>query len=199
MNFYKAILKWKDKGESCTNARGNELICHVHKQVKDDYLHVLFYSLDKKNQKLFDKEFNKKDNPGLRKYKDFIFEHNGAVLYSGAIVLFGYTNDNSINTFIEPASLSRMNSKSRFIRDNSVYLYIGNIMHRDLDNIDVYINRKTGYILWMHKNEIFKEFETIEKMLQHILEYYEPHYKENGENKNYNNRKKNVYENIQLY
>ncbi|MGN1227604.1 MAG: hypothetical protein ACI4TX_03080, partial [Christensenellales bacterium] len=103
------------------------------------------------------------------------------------------------NKFIEPASLKRMNESKRFVLDNPIYLYIGNIMHRDYDNIEVYVNKETGYILWIHKNEIFKEFKSLSLMLDHIIDYYDSCYNSNGENVNYKNKNKNVYENIQLY
>lgn len=199
MKFYDEILKWKNNGYSTINSKGNEFICHVHKDIKDDYLHILFYPLDKKKQKEIIKEYNIKENNGLKEYFKFIFEHNGAVLYSGAIVFFGYTDNIIPNVFLEPSSLNKMNELDRFVADNPVYLYIGNLMHRDYDNVNIYINKKTGYILWLHKNEIFKEFESLDEMLNHIIEYYDNKYGLNGENLNYKNKSKNVYENVQLY
>ena len=49
--FYNKILNWAKKGDSLVTANGNNLICLVHKNIKDDYLHVLFYPLDKKKKK----------------------------------------------------------------------------------------------------------------------------------------------------
>ncbi|MGN1227066.1 MAG: hypothetical protein ACI4TX_00315, partial [Christensenellales bacterium] len=93
MKFYSEILKWKDNGPSVVNSNGNELICYVHENVKDDYLHILFYPLNKNNQKQFENDFQCNHNRGLEDYSKFIFEHNGSVLYSGAIVFFGYTDN----------------------------------------------------------------------------------------------------------
>ena len=197
--FYNRILNWAKKGDSLITANGNNLICLVHENIKDDYLHVLFYPLDKKKKKQFEKDYQIKKNKHLSDYFDFIAEHNGSVLYSGAIVFFGFTDSRSINTFVEPASLVRMNETDRFVRDNPSYLFIGNLMHHDMDNVNIYFNVTTGYILWIHKGEISKEFTSLVKMLEFIIDYYEPHYKLDGENVYYNNRKKNVYENIQLF
>lgn len=199
MKFYDNILKWKLCGDSIVNVNGNELICHVHKEIKDDYLHVLFYSLGKKMQKQFEKKFDLKKNKGLKEYSMFIFRHNGSVLYSGAIVFFGFTENNTANTFIEPCSLEKMNEMNEFVYNNPSYLFIGNIMHRDFDNIDIFVNKITGYLLWMHKSRIFKEFNSLNQMLDYIINYYDPFYNSKGENINFNDRKKNVYENIQLY
>ena len=62
-------------------------------------------------------------------------------------------------------------------------------MHRDYDNINIFINKRTGYILWEHKNEIFKEFKNLNDMLDFIIEYYDSCYGTNGENLNYKNKK----------
>ena len=197
--FYNKILNWAKKGDSLVTANGNNLICLVHKNIKDDYLHVLFYPLDKKKQKQFEEDYQIKKNKHLSDYFDFIAEHNGSVLYSGAIVFFGFTDSRSINTFVEPPSLVRMNETDRFVRDNPSYLFIGNLMHHDMDNVNIYFNVTTGYILWIHKGEISKEFTSLVKMLEFIINYYEPHDKSDGENVEYDNIKKNVYENIQLF
>lgn len=199
MKFYDKIMRWKDNGFSMVNSNKNELICLVHKNVENDYLHVLFYPLSIFKQKEFEKNFDLKTNKGLYTYSKFIFEHNGAVLYSGALVFFGYTNKTAQNIFMEPPSLEQMNLINKFVINNPIYLYIGNIMHRDYDNINIFINKQTGYILWEHKNEIFKEFKNLNDMLDFIIEYYDSCYGTNGENLNYKNRNKNVYENIQLF
>lgn len=197
--FYNKIMNWSKRGDSTVTSNGNNLICLVHKNIKDDYLHVLFYPLEKKKQKEFENKYQIKKNKFLKDYLNFISEHNGSILYSGAIVFFGFTDSRSINTFVEPASLERMNEIDRFAKDNPSYLYIGNLMHRDMNNVNIYFNVSTGYVLWMHKNEIFKEFSTLDLMLEYIIDYYEPHYGLSGENIDYDNRKKNVYENILLF
>lgn len=197
--FFNAIEAWKNKGKSAINNYGSDLICLVHESKKDDYLHVLFHGLEEKNKQKLMKACGMDGFPKLEEYLNLLSEHNGCILYSGAIVMFGLTNNNGINTFQYPPSIEKLNSNNRFVMDNPVYLFIGNLMHSDYSNVNIYINKKTGYILWMHGSDIFNEFENIGKMLDHVLEFYEPHYKENGENKDYNNRKKNVYENIQLY
>lgn len=145
------------------------------------YLHVLFYGLTDKRFAQFSKEIMLEKWTGLRKYSDFLYKHNGCILYSGAIVMFGYSDKTSMEPFEEPPSLKKMNASDRFVHDNPLYLYIGNLMHCDFDNVNLYVNKKTGYILWMHEGEIFKEFKTLDDMLEHILQYYEPHYKNDGE------------------
>ena len=199
MNFFEKILLWKidNKNEKTTN--GNDLICLVHEQIKNDYLHILFYPLDRKIKKDLEKQADLKNNKGLISYMDFLSEHNGGVLYSGGIVFFGFTNKNTINTFIEPPSINRMNEMDRFHLQNPEWLYIGNLLHRDMDNVNMYINSKNGMILWLHKNKELQSFNSLEDSLNHIYSVYNICYKKDGEHKNYNNRKMHVYENIQLY
>ena len=199
MEFFDKLFLWKNGSTNDKTPNGNELICLVHPNVKNDFLHVLFYPLDKKKRKEFEKDFDLKHNKGLESYIEFLSEHNGAVLYSGGIVFFGFTENQSINTFIEPPSLSRMNERDLVHRQYPEWLYIGNFMHREMDNVNMYINSKDGTILWVHKNQEMQKFKTLEQSLSHIYAVYNVCYKKDGENKNYNNRKMNVYENIQLY
>ena len=84
-------------------------------------------------------------------------------------------------------------------RQNPEWLYIGNLMHREMDNVNMYVNAKDGFVLWMHKKAEMLRFKNLEESLNHLYLVYNKCYKEDGENKNYNNRKMNVYENIQLY
>ena len=199
MEFFDKLLLWKDGNTNDKTQNGNELICLVHPNVKNDYLHVLFHPLDKKKRKELEKGFDLKHNKGLESYIEFLSEHNGAVLYSGGIVFFGFTENQSINTFIEPPSLSRMNERDLVHRQHPEWLFIGNLMHKEMDNVNMYINSKDGSIFWVHKNQEMQKFKTLEQSLSHIYTVYNVCYKKDGENKNYNNRKMNVYENIQLY
>ncbi len=199
MNFYKTILKWKDNNSNEETKNGNQLICHVHENVQNDYLHVLFYSLDRKAKKELEKYLCDGDKRAIKQYVEFLSEHNGAVLYSGAIVFFGWTNYRGINTFVEPAPLAVQDEKDKISKTNSDLIFIGNIMHRDYDNINMYLNISNGKIIWYHKNEIIKAFNALDESLEHIISFYNDCYKINGEHRFYNDRSKNVYENIQLY
>lgn len=199
MDFFEKILLWKKDNKNGKTANGNELICLVHEEIKNDYLHVLFYSLDKKTRRNLENIVNLKHNSGLMSYINFLSEHNGGVLYSGGIVFFGFTDKTLINDFIEPPSLNRMNEIDRFHLQNPEWLYIGNLLHRDMDNVNMYINSKNGMILWLHKNKELQSFNSLEDSLNHIYSVYNICYKKDGEHKNYNNRKMHVYENIQLY
>ena len=84
--FFTQILKWKNKGESLVNSYNNTLICKVNKEIKNDYLHVLYYPLNENDIKKFNNEYNLNENKGLNDYKNLLKTHNGALLYSGAIV-----------------------------------------------------------------------------------------------------------------
>ena len=96
MKFIDEIIKWCDRkpGFSETNAFGSRLICRVNEDVKGDYLHVLYKPLSIEESKTFIKELisvNKPSSNAVDAYLDFLHEANGAILYSGAIVIFGYT------------------------------------------------------------------------------------------------------------
>jgi len=199
MYFFTKLSLWKNGNTNKRTQNNNELICLVHPNIENDYLHVLFYPLDKLMKKELENILDLKHNKGLSSYIDFLSHHNGAVLYSGGIVFFGFTKNELINTFVEPPSLCRMNETNQFHKQHLELLYIGNFMHREMDNVNMYINVKNGSILWVHKKSEMLKFNTLEDSLNHLYAVYNDCYKKNGENKNYKNKKMNVYENIQLY
>ena len=199
MEFFDKLLLWKKDHTNDVTQNGNELICLVHENIANDYLHVLFYPLDKKKRKELEKTLDIKRNKGYSQYIDFLSEHNGCVIYSGAIVFFGFTDSQGVNTFVEPPSLIRMNDRDVIHRQYPEWLFVGNLMHRDMDNVNIYVNAKDGTVMWTHKNCELLKFKNLEESLKHIYTVYDICYNKKGENKNYNNRKMNVYENIQLY
>lgn len=191
-------MKWKQAGRSLQTKQGNDLICLVHENIPFDYLHVLFYPLRDEDKSKFEEYIKVKEYPGLTQYYDFLCEHNGCLLFSGSIVLFGYTEIHHFNYLEEPSSIKRLNESDEFCKQNEQFIYIGNICHLDGDNINIYLSHN-GQIFWRHKNKDIKEFATLNDMLKHIIDYYNPHYNQNGENKKYNLDCNDVYENIQLY
>ena len=199
--FYEKILRWKKNKPSCNNvtSNGNELICNARENVKNDYLHVLFHPL---KQKLVKKEVyslvNVKKSSILDDYIDFLSEHNGMLLYCGAISIFGVTDNNSVNEFIEPFSIKRANSNDFFNKNNG-FVYIGNMMYYDYSNINIYLDPNSEKVLLISKRNLIKEFVSLNDFLNHIIEFYNSKYDEKGINLNYNDRKKYVYENTQLY
>ena len=199
--FYETILGWKNNKPSCNNvtSNGNELICNARENVKNDYLHVLFYSL---KQKIVKKEVyslvDVKKSSILDDYIDFLSEHNGMLLYCGAISIFGVTDNNSVNEFIEPFSIKRANSNDFFNKNNG-FVYIGNMMYYDYSNINIYLDPNSEKVLLISKRNVIKEFVSLNDFLNHIIEFYNSKYDEKGINLNYNDRKKHVYENTQLY
>lgn len=199
MEFFDKLLLWKSASKNNKTANGNELICLVHENIPYDYLHVLFYPLDKGKRKELEKALDLKHNKGFKEYIDFLSEHNGCVIYSGAIVFFGFTENQAINNFVEPASLMRSNEYDLVHNNHKEWLYIGNLMHSDLDNVNMYINSKNGKVMWVHKGKEMIKFDTLEDALAHIYAVYNVCYNKHGENKNYNRRDMDVYENIQLY
>lgn len=200
-SFYKKIIGWK-KSKPSTNrvtSNGNELICNVREDKKNDYLHVLFYptktSIIKKHLKKMRKYINSKI---VNDYCDFLAVHNGMLLYAGAIVIFGATLDNSINEFIEPPSLLRMNENDNYSRANHV-IYIGNLMHSDYSSVNIYIDLDSNKILWLHRENVIIEFNSLNEFLVFIIKFYDPKYNHDGLNENFDDRNKNVYENTQLF
>ena len=200
-NFYEKILNWKNAKPS-TNVvtqNGNELICNVRDNVKNDYLHVLFYPLkEKKVKKDIDFLIRVKKSNVLDEYSKFLSCHNGMILYCGAIVFFGITENNLVNEFVEPPSLKKLNQYDYYFNNNS-YLYIGNMMYFDYNNINIYINPIEDKILLIENNKLINQFETLSTFLNHLIEFYNSKYDFKGLNINYNDRKKHVYENTQLY
>lgn len=199
--FYETILGWKNNKPSCNNvtSNGNELICNARENVKNDYLHVLFYSL---KQKIVKKEVyslvDVKKSSILDDYIEFLSEHNGMLLYCGSISIFGVTDNNSVNEFIEPFSIKRANANDFFNKNNG-FIYIGNIMYYDYSNINIYLDPNVEKVLLISKRSLVKEFVSLNDFLNHIIEFYNSKYDEKGINLNYNDRKKHVYENTQLY
>lgn len=199
--FYEKILKWKNNKPFSNNitSNGSELICNVRENIKNDYLHILFYPLKKKFVK---KEIHSMvDNTKstiLEEYIKFLSMHNGMLLYCGAISIFGVTKCNSINEFIEPFSVKTAN-KNDFYNKSDGYLYVGNILYYDYTNVNIYLDLKREKVLLISKNNLIKDFLSLNEFLNHIIEFYDSKYDEKGMNLNYNDKRKYVYENTQLY
>ena len=72
-------------------------------------------------------------------------------------------------------------------------------MYYDYSNINIYLDPNSEKVLLISKRNLIKEFVSLNDFLNHIIEFYNSKYDEKGINLNYNDRKKYVYENTQLY
>lgn len=183
-----------------TNQTGTEFLGRVKNT--NEYLNILYPALAPKGKKdlmnyISDcKSYNKKV---LEQYVDFLSEHNGAVLYSGGIVMFGSTRYNEPNYFVYPTSIMYADKNDYVSSRLNRVLYIGNALHKSGGNINFYLNLENGIVSGYIKEEIIISWKNIRDFFEFIYIKYDSMYNEDGTHKFFNEKEKNVYRNIQLF
>lgn len=169
---------------------------------KDECLHVLYAPISKKDEKTLkthlasDKKTAKR---AVEQYIDFLSEHNGSVLYGGALVFFGATDNQAINKFLYPVSVIQMNREDYVSTHLNNVLYVGNAMHVDRDNINFYFNLENGIVSGYHKGEIVISWKDLNEFFNYIYLHYDKMYGDDGIHKFYGQKNKGVYYNAQLF
>ena len=205
MKFIDEIIKWCDRkpGFSETNAFGSRLICRVNEDVKGDYLHVLYKPLSIKESKAFINELisvNKPSSNAVDAYLDFLDEANGAILYSGAIVIFGYTQKMQSSALYDiPSSILKMNAMDYISNQYPRLLYIGNAMHANKGVIKFYLNLDDGAIVGFYKDKETITWNSINDFFKYIIFKYDANYLPTGYHIFNGDRTKGVYDNAQLF
>ena len=205
MKFIDKIIEWCDRkpGFSKTNDFGSRLICHVNENVNGDYLHVLYKSLCDKERKTFKKDLisiNKSSGNAIDAYLDFLEEANGAILYSGAIVFFGYTQKMQSSALYDtPSSILKMNAMDSISNQYPMLLYIGNAMHINKGTIKFYLNLDDGVIAGYYKDEVTITWDSINDFFKYIISKYDANYLPTGYHIFNGDRAKGVYDNAQLF
>lgn len=165
-------------------------------------LHALYAPISKNDKKELEAYLasNKKtERRAVEQYIDFLSEHNGSVLYDGALVFFGATDNNIVNEFLYPTSVVLMNQGDYISKHLNSVLYIGNGMHIDRDNIHFYINLENGIVSGYHKGEIVISWKDLNEFFEYIYRHYDKMYGDDGIHKFYGQRDKGVYYNVQLF
>lgn len=195
--YSKLEERWK---KETTNQTGTVFLGKVNGT--DEFLNVLYAPLAHEDKnKLTHYIFHAKsyDKKVLEQYLDFLAEHNGAVLYGGGVVLFGATDCNEMNPFLYPPSIVKANRTDYVSSRLNKVLYIGNALHKSGSNINFYLNLENGIISAYLKDEIVRSWKNINDFMDFIFETYNSKYGDDGLNKYYGMKNKNVYQNIQLF
>ena len=169
---------------------------------REECLHALYVPISKKEKKELEAYLasdKKAARKAVDKYIDFLSEHNGSVLYSGALVFFGATDNQTVNEFLYPASVVLMNQGDHISKRLNSVLYIGNGMHVDRDNINFYFNLENGIISGYHKGEIVISWKDLNEFFEYIYRHYDKMYGDDGLHMFYGQRAKGVYYNAQLF
>ena len=197
MGIYSKIKK---RWTGISNQTGTSLLGKVGSS--DEYLNVLYAPISKRDMQELEKYVStskKFDKKILKNFIEVLSEHNGAVLYGGGIVLFGVTANDTVNQFLYPASIIKMNNFDYVSSHLNKVLYIGNAMHKSKDNINFYYNLENGIVSGYVKGEIVISWKTLEEFYDYVFGVYDSCYGNDGVHKNYNNKAQFVYRNIQLF
>lgn len=160
--------------------KGTRSIKQLPKLSSDDYLHTLYYKLDKNGQINLIQELIK------IKGKDIIIKDllklctlcNGMVVYYGSLILLGYTQKVDFKYCSEPHSIINVNLSSKCYSEDLIY--IGRILNTIDNNYDVCYNVKNEEVEIVDYNICLKKFKNIEAFLNYMIDYYEKCYDKDG-------------------
>lgn len=188
--------------ESKQSPNGTLFVCQLPFLGEREYLHILFYPLNKKGMNELVQTIQKEKGYSLDKaneYTDFLQQNNGGIFFSGAFVLFGQTRSDRQSSLEEPSPILKNNLSDHVSSSLNRVLYIGNALHKDLDNINFYINLENGIVLGYHKGKIVRSWRSFGDFLSGMIMFYNSHYDDTGKNLHFKDPRMHVYENTQLY
>ena len=194
--LYSTISQKRYDFKNFNSANGTQFLCET---AQNDYLHTLYYPLGKKEGKALEKIMKalKKDGEKLSEYVNFLSEHNGAILYGGSVVLFGFAERSM--SLDEPVSLIEENERDGVSKRLNRVIYIGNAPYIKGGNVNFYFNVISGCVTAFYDNQIIYTWFSIKEFCEHILRFYDDKYLTNGRNKYYNEKEHGVWHNIQLW
>lgn len=193
------IEKWKKA--PCNNGNKSQyLLCPV----ASDVLHAMYPPLNRKQLKELFKLVakSKLEAAGsVDSYKSFLAKTNGAELYGGSVVLFGYVAkgvDGNEDGF--PASILDQNATDVVSKVSAQVLYIGNAVFSAKKNIHFYLNLASGLVAGAVDGQIVIQWANFDAFLKHVQQVYDSNYStETGRHLFYNQREKGVMNNIQFF
>ena len=193
------IKKWK-KAPCNDGNKSPYLLCPVDQ----DVLHALYPPLSKKQAKELFKAVAKVKldaTDAVNPYKSFLAETNGAELYGGSVVLFGYAakgvdgNEDGL-----PASILDQNATDTVSKVSAQVLYVGNAVFSAKKNIHFYLNLTSGLVAGVLDGQIIIQWANFDAFLKHVQQVYDSNYStETGRHLFYNQHEKGVMNNIQFF
>jgi hypothetical protein len=134
-------------------------------------------------------------------YKALLEKTNGAELYGGSVVLFGYVakgvdgNEDGL-----PASILDQNATDAVSKVSAQVLYVGNAVFSAKKNIHFYLNLTSGLVAGAVDGQIVIQWANFDAFLKHVQQAYDSNYStETGRHLFYNQREKGVMNNIQFF
>ena len=169
-----------------------------------DVLHALYPPLSKNQAKELFKSVAKVKQDAtdaVAPYKSFLAETNGAELYGGSVVLFGYVANGVVgNEDGLPASLLDQNATDAVSKVSAQVLYVGNAFFSAKKNIHFYLNLISGLVAGAVDGQIVIQWPNFDAFLKHVQQAYDSNYStETGRHLLYNQREKGVMNNIQFF
>jgi len=131
--------------------KGTRSIKQLPKISSDEYLHMLYYKLDKNGQNNLIQELKKIKGKDIN-IKDLLKLYtlcNGIVVYYGSLILCGYTQKVDFKYRSEPNSIINANLSSKCYSEDLIY--IGRILNSIDNNYDVCLRMKKSK-LWITIN-----------------------------------------------
>ena len=193
------IEKWK-KAPCNDGNKSQYLLCPVD----SDVLHAVYPPLNRKQLKELFKSVAKSKVEAtdcVDSYKSFLAKTNGAELYGGSVVLFGYAakgvdgNEDGL-----PASILDQNATDAVSKMSAQVLYVGNAMYSAKENIHFYLNLISGLVAGAVDGQIVIQWANFDAFLKHVQQVYDSNYStETGRHMFYNQREKGVVHNIQFF
>lgn len=194
------VYAWKNT--TCNQGNRSEyLLCPCG---TDDYLHVLYPPLDRGQIKKLFKAVERIKSPpskSVASYEAFLQSTNGAELYSGSIVLFGYAEKDILgNEEGLPASLLDENASDATSKILPQVLYVGNAVFSAKKNVHFYLNLDSGLVAGAVDGTIEMQWADFDSFLNHVCQAYDANYStDTGRHLYFNQREKGVINNIQCF
>ena len=160
--------------------KGTRSIKQLPKISSDEYLHMLYYKLDKNGQNNLIQKLKEIKGKDIN-IKDLLKLYtlcNGMVVYYGSLVLFGYTQKVDFKYRSEPHSIINVNLSSKCYSKDLIY--IGSILNSIDNNYDVCYNVKNEEVEIVDYNKCLRKFKNLETFLNHMIDYYEICYDKDG-------------------
>lgn len=199
MNYIEFIERLNNKysGTKKITKKGSIHLCKFN---EDEYLHSFFYGIDEKKASELEYLISsiKPSCDHIEKFIDSLKVSNGAVLYAGSVVLFGYP-DNQDDYSDRPSSIIEMNKRDKVSCCNESLLYIGNSPCSLGGNINFYYELNECTILGFKDGVKMTSWNSLDDFWSGIYEKFDGAYLDTGINVHFGSKEHFVYNNIQKY
>lgn len=177
--------------------KGTQYICRFN---ADEYLHTLFYGISDLQASELDYLISS-IKPGTSKLESFLDSlkiSNGAVMYAGSVVMFGYP-DNRDDYGDRPSSIIEMNKRDKVSCCNENLLYIGNSPCSLGGNFNFYYELNECTVLGFRDSVKIRSWNSLDDFWSGIYEKFDGSYLNTGINVHFGSKEHFVYNNIQKY